>query len=302
MTNTEAKLQKRLRGVLGERADLSLLGKTVAISGSTGGLGKALCENFAMLGARLLLVDRNREKSEKLISELKAKYPHIAAEHITLDLEDTERARAVADELTARRIDFLVLNAGAYSIPRHTCACGYDNVFTINFLSPYILAKSTLPNIAERGGRVVIVGSIAHRYSKTDKTDIDFCGRTASSKVYGNAKRYLMYACDAEKKYRKEIVITHPGIAVTNITAHYPKWLYAIIKYPMKVIFAKPEKACLSTLAGLFSDGERDTWIGPRIFDIWGLPKKRRFSPDDAERAWVRETADKIYKEILILK
>ncbi len=300
MTNNEARLQKRLRSLLGEKSkNIGLVGKTVAISGSTGGLGKALCENFCLLGASLLLVDRNREKSEKLICELKERYPHIKAEHITLDLEDTKRAREVADELCSRRVDFLVLNAGAYSIPRHTCACGYDNVFVINFLSPYILVKKTLPSIAKGGGRVVIVGSIAHRYSKTDKNDVDFSRRRAASKVYGNAKRHLMYACDAEEQYRKAVVITHPGIAVTNITAHYPAWLYAIIKYPMKVIFSKPKKACLSTLAGLFSDGERGGWIGPRIFDVWGLPAKRSFSPDETERLYVYNTAEKIYKEAL---
>ena len=52
----------------------SLTGKTVAISGSTGGLGSALCHHLASLGATLILIDRNIEKSQRLASEIKNKY------------------------------------------------------------------------------------------------------------------------------------------------------------------------------------------------------------------------------------
>ena len=42
----------------------SLAGKTVAISGSTGGLGKHICRYLASLGASIVLLDRNRTRSE----------------------------------------------------------------------------------------------------------------------------------------------------------------------------------------------------------------------------------------------
>ena len=35
------------------------------------------------------------------------------------------------------------------------------------------------------------------------------------------------------------IAVTHPGITQTNITAHYPKLIFAVIKNPMKLIFMK---------------------------------------------------------------
>ena len=81
------------------RGEYSLVGKTVAINGATGGLGRELCVRFCTLGARLLLIDRNRSRSEALIDELKTRFPDLVAEHITLDLEDFERVKAVADEL-----------------------------------------------------------------------------------------------------------------------------------------------------------------------------------------------------------
>ena len=276
---------------------LSLKGKTVAISGATGGLGRELCRRLCMLGAELVLLDRNRGRSEALISELSAEFAETVAEHITLDLEDIERVKAVADMLVERGIDYLILNAGAYSIPRHKCSTGFDNVYQINFVSPYYLARRLLPTISKRGGRLVAVGSIAHNYSNTDPDDVDFSTRKAASKVYGNAKRYLMFSLMGLEE--KSLTVTHPGITVTNITAHYPKLLYAIIKYPMKLIFTPPRRACLSILMGLFESCEKNEWIGPRLFDVWGAPKKKRLRTcSDVEAAEICRTAEAIYGEL----
>ena len=95
-----------------------------------------------------------------------------------------------------------------------------------------------------------------------------------------------------------EVVIAHPGITFTNITAHYPKLIFAIIKYPMKVVFMSVKKATLSILSGAFWRCGGEEWIGPRIFDVWGLPccKKLRISSD--ERTRIIETAEEIYDKI----
>ena len=122
---------------------------------------------------------------------------------------------------------------------------------------------------------MVAVGSIAHNYSKINPQDADFSSVRAASKVYGNAKRFLMFSLYGLLDKGK-VSITHPGITVTGITAHYPKPIYAIIKYPMKLIFMSPKRAALSILRGLFEDSGECEWIGPRVFNVWGLPKKTR--------------------------
>lgn len=197
----------------------------------------------------------------------------------------------MAEELRGREVDCLILNAGAYSIPRHKCSTGYDNVFQINFLSPYYLARA----LEKTGAKIVVVGSIAHDYSKSDPADVDFSTRRAASKVYGNAKRYLMFSLMGLDC----VTITHPGIAVTNITSHYPRLVWALIKYPMRLIFMKPDKACLSVLAGIFSQGGEYQWIGPRIFNIWGMPKKQRLrSYRKKEAEEIRKRAEDILAKI----
>ena len=280
-----------------EKNTASLHGKTVAISGSTGGLGREICIYLGSLGASLVLIDRNIKKSEALATELRARFSGIKIEHITLDMTDTKALADVADELEKIGIDYLILNAGAYSIPRCTLENGYDNVFTINFISPYYLARRLLPTVKARGGKIIAVGSIAHNYSKIDESDIDFSTRKKASLVYGNAKRYLTYSLFALAD-EGNIAVAHPGITFTGITSHYPKLIFAIIKHPMKIIFMKPRKACLSVLRALFEDCRPNEWIGPSLFDVWGMPKKkplRTAKPDEAEK--IVQIAEKIYKE-----
>ena len=216
----------------------SLAGKSVAISGSTGGLGGAICAHMAALGVeQLILLDRNISKAEALRSALKADRPDLRVLVIPMDLADVHSVENAAKALETQPLDALILNAGAYAVPRFITSSGYDNVFQINFAAPYYLVRRLAPHLQSRGGRVVLVGSIAHNYSKTDPRDVDFRTRKKASLVYGNAKRYLMFAApEAAERAGVEIAVTHPGIAVTGITAHYPKWLYALIKYPMKVI------------------------------------------------------------------
>ena len=273
-----------------------LAGKTVAVSGATGGIGQPLCEQLIALGASLILLDRNTEKSCALARRLGEQYPHCSVRHIRVDLEDLETVRGAIDALRDTALDALILNAGAYSIPRHTCQTGYDNVFQINFIAPYLLASGLLPTIRSRGGKIVAVGSIAHRYSVTDPKDVDFSTRARASLVYGNAKRYLMASLPA---LGREISIVHPGITFTNITAHYPPLIFALIKYPMKVIFMPPRKASLCIIRGLFEDLGSTEWIGPRFFDVWGAPKRKRLrSIKDAEREAICRRTEKIMERI----
>ena len=275
----------------------SLLGKTVAITGSTGGLGRELCRYLAMLGASLILVDRNIDKSEALAKELKGEFGELSVSFVKADMSDMESVKNAEESLSKMSVDHLILNAGAYSIPRCRTDIGYDNVFTINFISPYYLARRLLPGIEARGGRIVAVSSIAHNYSKIDERDVDFSTRRKASLVYGNAKRYLTYSLFALNS--DAVSIAHPGISFTGITNHYPKLIFALIKHPMKIIFPHPKRACLSILSGVFTDCKNREWIGPAIFDIWGLPKKKRLrtaSSEEAEKIAI--LAEEIYQNV----
>lgn len=274
----------------------SLIGKKVAVSGATGGIGRVLCTYLAKLEATLILVDRNIKKSLALAEELRSRFPSLKISHVQADMEDMETVKAAAKALLTMEIDFLILNAGAYSIPRHKCSEGYDNVFTINYIAPYYLASTLLPNVRQRGGKIIAVGSIAYRYSKTDEKDVDFSTRKKASLVYGNAKRRLMVSFF---DLGDGVSVTHPGITFTNITAHYPKLIFALIKHPMKVIFMSPEKAALSIVKGFFAPTEYHTWYGPRLFNVWGLPSKKKLTTcSESESKRIAEISETVYRDV----
>lgn len=279
----------------------SLIGKTVAITGATGGIGKQLCHIFAKLDANLVLINRNQNLSNKLKAELNAVNPNISVEIFLTDLEDINQVKQTAEALRHKQIDILILNAGAYKIKRKTTSLGFDNLFQINFISQYFLVKKLLKNLKKSEcAKVVGVGSIAHEYSSINLADIDFSKVKTDSKAYGNAKRFLMFSLfELLKNQNISFAVAHPGITPTNITRNYPKAINAIIKYPMKAIFMKPEKACISIVEGVFEAQDYGTWIGPKHFNIWGTPKVSKLKTfSEAESKQIYDIAEKIYTKI----
>lgn len=285
---------------IAQNAD-SLDGKTVAVSGATGGLGRALCRHLARLRADLWLLDRNQVKSAALEAELLSEFPDLKIRRTKLDLADFSSVRSAEKQLRQTPPDVMIFNAGIYSVPRYKTAEGFDNVFAVNFVAPYYLIRSLLQCFRKAHTRVVAVGSIAHAYSKTDPSDTDFSTRNRSSLVYGNSKRYLMFAL--WELFRKEtgtsLSSVHPGITFTGITDHYPPLIFALIKYPMKVIFPSPRAASLSLLRGVFDSPPCNTWIGPRVFRVWGHPHREKLhTVSEEEQARIFERAEAIYDSL----
>lgn len=275
--------------------------KTVALSGATGGIGRHLARRLLDMGANLIFLDRNHKKSQMLKNTLLSLYPNAQISLITVDMSDFNSVKSAADELLKLPIDVIIHNAGAYSIPRYICNTGYDNLFQINFLSPYYLTKRLLPLLDERGGSVVAVSSISHNYSKIDKSDLDFHLKKANSLAYGNAKRWLTFSLYSlfENTSSATLSITHPGITLTGITNHYPKLIFALIKHPMKLIFMSPKKASDSVLEGVFTQCNKEEWIGPKFFNIWGKPKKRPLkSCGEEEYRFIAAKAEEIYNQL----
>lgn len=280
----------------------SLKGKTIAISGSTGGIGKQLCEIIVGLDANLILIDRNKQRQEDLREQLLTQNGLAGITLLQADMSDFESVKRVTEDLKKLSPDVLLLNAGAYKIDRCITTIGYDNVFQINFVSPYYMINQLLPTLREREGRVVVVGSVAHNYSHINENDVDFRNNLKCTKVYGNSKRFLMFGLYElfKNETKVQLSVAHPGITSTNITAHYPKLIYAIIKYPMKVIFMSNKKASLSIIKGVFDNTDYHYWWGPKLFNVWGYPKKSKLktcSEDESRKIF--ELSQKIYDDVL---
>ena len=280
-----------------------LTDKRIVISGATGGIGIHISTILASLNANLVFLGRDSDKTEKLKIYLQSLYPNIKIDIIDADLSSFENVKNCVENLKKyNKIDAIIHNAGIYNVPIYTTDFGFNNVFSVNFLAPYYITKQILPLLEKSDmAKVVIVGSIAHNYSHIDVNDIDFSTRKKPSKIYGNSKRFLMFSMyELFRNINKvNLSISHPGITSTNMTNHYPKFIYAIIKYPMKIIFMSPKKACLSIIKGLFDNTDYHNWIGPKISNIWGSPKKMRLKTcTESESKKIFEIAENIYNSL----
>lgn len=280
-----------------------LAGKTVVITGATGGIGKQIAFHLASLHAKLIFCDRNLEKSLALKQSILTRHPNAHIENLKLDLTSFENVKRVTEELKLKQIDILIHNAGIYNVPRFKTDAGFDNIFQVNFLSPYYITKQLLPTLKKSSiAKVVAVGSIAHNYSKIDENDFEFLTRKKSSLIYGNSKRFLIFSLLQLFKNEKEVSlsIAHPGITLTNMTNHYPKAINCLVKLGIKLLFPSPNKASLSIIKAIFEDCNFNEWIGPSTFNIWGKPKMKALkTASNEEQEKIFQIAEDLYNKLI---
>ncbi len=276
-----------------------LAGRTVVVTGAAGGLGSKLCRYLAQLHAHIIMLDHNLEKSNTVKEAMLKDLPATDIENYQIDLNNLKNVRDVAATLSPRRIDYLVLNAGVYNVPLAKGELGYNNVFQVNFISHYYLVKTLLPTLVRTNGKVVAVTSIAHNYGKFNVDDIDYSKNGKQSKVYGNAKRCLMYALAELFKDRTDVrlALVHPGVTLTPMTNHYHPAINWLVTLLLGIICPRPEVAALNILAGLFKDVGNDEWLGPKTKGVWGEPTISKLTDaTDEERQQIFTTAENIYR------
>jgi len=143
-----------------------MAGKTILVTGSTDGIGKATARILAGQGHRVLLHGRNPEKGRRVLAELENETGSGDLDLIIADLAVQEQVRDLAGEIrdTHERLDVLVNNAGVFMPEREVAYGSVEMTFAVNFLAGFLLTHELLPLLlASAPGRIVNVASIAHR-------------------------------------------------------------------------------------------------------------------------------------------
>ena len=96
-------------------ARLLMKGKTVVITGGTSGIGEVAAEALAQMGARIVLVARNKTRADATLARLGRSEPGAAHSVYFADLTRLAEMKRVAAEIANREppIDVLINNAGA---------------------------------------------------------------------------------------------------------------------------------------------------------------------------------------------
>jgi len=142
-------------------SNYDLTGKVVVITGPTSGLGKECVRILAPTGAQLVLVARNKEKCEDMISSVRNIFTGPEPVCVIAEMGDLPSVGRAAREIASRfpQVFAVVHNAGALLNSREVSPQGIEQTVASHVLGPHLLTTVLLPNLIATQGRVVTVSS-----------------------------------------------------------------------------------------------------------------------------------------------
>jgi len=136
-------------------------GKTVVLTGATGGIGRAIAEKLSDAGAQLILVARNEARLSQLVEKLTGE-PHIS---ISADLGSDEGRNRVVDycrQNVPQGVSLLINGAGTneFGMFETKSATAVKDLLDTNLLSPILLSLAFLPLLQQQQqARIINIGS-----------------------------------------------------------------------------------------------------------------------------------------------
>jgi short-subunit dehydrogenase len=177
------------------------------------------------MGADLICVNRNPEKSEALKKEIVGEFT-VKCEYIIADLSKLDEIHRVGKELTQldTEIDVLIHNAGIYLTKRETTADGLEKVFVIQYLASLIINYLLMDKLkSQEKARIVLVNSEGHRFAAWGLRLDDLMWekrRYSGLKSYGSAKLAQLLSMIVFSDYFQgsgvSINAMHPGAVKTE--------------------------------------------------------------------------------------
>lgn len=157
--------------------DLQLAGKTVFITGASGGIGRALARTFAEEDCNLALhANSNLDWLREFIGQQPWKEHALA---VQADIKDAAAIQRAMDEACERfgRIDICVANAGKWPKPDELISDmpveRFADTVAVNLLGAAYTARAFMRQLkpAEHGGALTFIGSTAGRFGEAMHSD-----------------------------------------------------------------------------------------------------------------------------------
>jgi NAD(P)-dependent dehydrogenase (short-subunit alcohol dehydrogenase family) len=280
--------------------DQDLAGKIVFLTGGTEGIGKVGALELARRGARLTIAGRDREKTERVVAELKAGSGNDGIDFVLGDLSLISGVRAVAAELKSRRdrLDVLVNNAGAVFQKYRLTAEGFETTFALNHLSYFLLARELVDLLAKApGARVVSTSSGAH---SRGRIDLDTIARrpsgSAGFSAYCDSKLCnILFTRELARRVADRGIVAncfHPGFVRSGFGLNNPGLFGGAIKVAGALFARTPEKGA-ETLVWLAASPDAAKPSGEYFHDMKVAATSRR-AKDDATAKALWEMSERI--------
>jgi NAD(P)-dependent dehydrogenase (short-subunit alcohol dehydrogenase family) len=241
-------------------ADVRIDGRTCLITGASTGLGRAVAEDLARRGARLILACRSGIPE---VGEAIARTAGNAdIEMLHVDLADMDSVSNLCDELCRRavRLDLAIQNAGLYPRRARRTPQGFEVMFAVHFLANRLMLSRWLDDgvlptdRADDPPRVVFVASETHRNAAP--IDFDRLGEYVEYGLRGGMAQYAstkLHMCTLAAELSRRLdhcerprVCVHalcPGAIASRIGREAPAVVRPLLGAVMRALFAPPEQA-----------------------------------------------------------
>ena len=226
-----------------------MLGKTVLITGGTGGIGRAAAIGLASKGARVGITGRDRTRAEGAAAVIAHKSGNPAVDVFVADLSSQTEVRRLADEVLAAypRLDVLLNNVGGFWSHRHVTADGLEHTFALNHLAPFLLTSLLLERLkASAPARIVTVSSGAQGMGEIDFDDLMGERKWSAQRAYNQSKlANVMFTYELAARLKGTGVTAtalHPGMTNTAFSAEDPSRAFAPLVAVMRPFMRSPEK------------------------------------------------------------
>jgi len=206
---------------------LDLSGMTALVTGCNSGIGHETMRVLALRGAHVLGTARTPEKGETACAGIQGQ-----ATPLVLELTDFDSIVACADQINAMdlHLDMLICNAGVL-LAEPAQVRGLEMHFVVNHLGHFILVNRLMgPLLAAPQGRVVVLGSTAHR--RVPEGGIQFQDLTSQrswngGSGYGHSKLANgLFSLELARRLQDTNATSnclHPGTVDTPIFRHRPR-------------------------------------------------------------------------------
>lgn len=272
-------------------------GKTVVITGGTSGIGEVAAEKLAEMGARIVLVARDRSRGEGTLARLRKKAPGLAHTVHYADLTRTSEMKRVAAEIAEAEphIDVLVNNAGAVFSTHKLTEDGLEYTFALNHMPYFVVTQGFYERLAASApARVVSTASAAHQGASLDIDDLQLAESFGAMKAYGRSKLCnILFTRELARRLHGTGVSAnclHPGFVATRI-ADESRGLISRFAGLAKLFAISPEKGA-ETIVYLASSPEIAATTGQYFYKRRPIAPSRAAQDDrTALSLWERSAA-----------
>jgi NAD(P)-dependent dehydrogenase (short-subunit alcohol dehydrogenase family) len=206
----------------------AMAGRTVLVTGGTGGIGRATALGLARLGANVAITGRHAVRAADAAGEIRA-VTGAQVDAFAADLSIQSEVRRLAAEALDRlpRIDVLVNNVGGYWNTGQVTTDGIERTFAINHLAPFLLTNLLLARLeSSDNARVVTVASHAHTQGRIDFDDLQGVASYSGARAYNQSKlANVLFSYELARRLRRSAVTAnavHPGVVSTAFGAEDP--------------------------------------------------------------------------------